>query len=328
MIRNCIEWLRPRISRQRAISALLTVVIAVSLLGVTYADALDSTSTTHALHFAPQQLSGRVFFSGLAEEEPAHYRFTAGTELSLQRRNLSIPVFTEEETLADLLFRLNIRVEAEEAVLVDFRPEVPTITIASDFTCEVEEHEYAAYTTRYVPDSSLAWGEEKVVQKGADGYIPHTCLVQVEDGCAIASLPLHTGISTMQEEIIHYGTRTKYAKVKVLDYEGGTVMVNGKELRFSKALRMTGTAYTAGIGVVDTVTATGTTVHVGVVAVDPRVIPLGSKLFIEGAKGSYVYGVAVAEDTGVRGNVIDLYMNTYDDCINFGCRPLNVYILE
>ncbi len=315
-------------SRRRAVSALLTMVIAVSMLGVTYADALDSTSATRALHFAPQQLSGRVFFSGLAEEAPEQYRFATGTELSLQRRDLSIPVFTEEETLTELLFRLNIWVEAEEAVLVDFRPEVPTITIASDFTCEVEEHEYAAHTTRYVPDPSMKWGEEKVVQEGIDGYVPHTCLVQVEDGCAISSLLMHTGISTMQEEIIRYGTRTKHAKVKVLDYEGGTITVDGEELRFSKSLRMTGTAYTAGIGVVDTITATGTTVHVGVVAVDPRVIPLGSKLFIEGAKGSFVYGVAVAEDTGVRGNIIDLYMDTYEDCVNFGCRPLNVYILE
>ncbi len=328
MIRNCIGRLRARIPAQRAVSALLMAVITVSLLGVTYADALDSTSTTHALHFAPQELSGRVFFSGLAEEEPAAYRFTAGTELSLQRRDLSIPVFTEEETLAELFFRLSVRLEADEAILVDFRPDVPTVTVASDFTCEVEQHEYAAYTTRYVPDATLAWGEEQVMQEGRDGYVPHTCLVRVEDGCAISSLPLHTGVSTVQEEIIHYGTRTKHAAVKVLSYEGGTVTVDGEELRYSKSLRMTGTAYTAGIGAVDTVTATGTTVHVGVVAVDPRVIPLGSRLFIEAAKGSFVYGTAVAEDTGVRGNVIDLYMNTYDDCINFGRRPVNVYILE
>ena len=75
-------------------------------------------------------------------------------------------------------------------------------------------------------------------------------------------------------------------------------------------------------------TATGTQVRVGVVAVDKRVIPLGSKLFIEAAKGTYIYGIAVAEDTGVRGNVIDLYMNSYEDCIRFGRRDLNVYILD
>ncbi len=327
MIRNCIERIFARTSRQRVLSALLTAMITVSLLGVTYADALDSTSSPNALHFVPQELSGRVFFSGLAEEQPESYRFAAGTELSLKRHELSIPVFTEEETLAELFFRLEIPVEDMEAVLVDFRREVPTVTIASDFTCEVEQHEYAACTTRYEADPSLAWGEEVVAQEGVDGYIPHTCLVRVEDGCAISSLPMHTGFSTMQEQVIRYGTRTKYAKVKVLDYDGGTVSVNGEELAYAKALRMTGTAYTAGIGAVDTVTATGTTVHVGVVAVDPRVIPLGSRLFIEAAKGSFVYGTAVAEDTGVRGNVIDLYMNSYDDCINFGCRPVNVYIL-
>ncbi|MBR6678028.1 MAG: 3D domain-containing protein, partial [Oscillospiraceae bacterium] len=101
-----------------------------------------------------------------------------------------------------------------------------------------------------------------------------------------------------------------------------------EELSYSKSLRMIGTAYTAGIGVVNNIPATGTQVRVGVVAVDKRVIPLGTKLFIEAANGSYIYGTAVAEDTGVRGNVIDLYMNSYEDCVRFGRRDLNVYILD
>ena len=108
----------------------------------------------------------------------------------------------------------------------------------------------------------------------------------------------------------------------------GSITVNGEELSYSKSLRMIGTAYTAGIGVVNNTTATGTQVRVGVVAVDKRVIPLGTKLFIEAANGSYIYGTAVAEDTGVRGNVIDLYMNSYADCVNFGRRDVNVYILD
>ena len=46
------------------------------------------------------------------------------------------------------------------------------------------------------------------------------------------------------------------------------------------------------------------------------------------ADGSVVYGTAVAEDTGVRGNIIDLYYDTYQQCINFGRRTCNVYILK
>ncbi|MGM9618547.1 MAG: 3D domain-containing protein [Oscillospiraceae bacterium] len=326
MIRSFDRRPAARHTGRSAVSALLTLALAVCLLGVTYADALD---TRAAWRFsAPQDLTGRVFFTGLAEDAPEDYRFSAGGSLSLLRRDLSLPVVTEEETVAELLHRLDISLEEDEAVLVDFTGDIPALSIASDFTCEVEWREPVACATRYEENSSLAWGEETVVQEGRDGYIPHTSLVWVENGRATVSFPLFTGDSTAQDEIIQYGTRSKNATVQVLSYTGGTVNVNGQALRYSKCLRMTGTAYTAGVGEVDTVTATGTTVHVGVVAVDRRVIPLGSRLYIETARGSYVYGVAVAEDTGVKGNVIDLYMASYADCVNFGRRAVNVYILE
>ena len=68
----------------------------------------------------------------------------------------------------------------------------------------------------------------------------------------------------------------------------------------------------------------------GVVAVDTRVIPLGTRLYIEAADGSWVYGSAVAGDTGgaIRGNKVDLFFNTRQECLNFGRRTARVYILE
>ena len=71
-------------------------------------------------------------------------------------------------------------------------------------------------------------------------------------------------------------------------------------------------------------------VRYGVVAVDPRVIPLGSRLYIEAENGTWIYGTAVAADTGgaIKGNKIDLYVESYSDAINFGRRKAKVYILE
>ena len=62
----------------------------------------------------------------------------------------------------------------------------------------------------------------------------------------------------------------------------------------------------------------------GVVAVDPDVIPLGTKVYIPG------YVVAVAADTGgaIRGHKIDLCMENYDEAIRFGRRNIDVYILS
>ncbi len=77
-------------------------------------------------------------------------------------------------------------------------------------------------------------------------------------------------------------------------------------------------------------TATGVQCQVGVVAVDPSVIPLKSKLYIEAEDGSYVYGYCVADDTGgaIKGNKVDLAMNTKEECFNFGRRTVKVYILS
>ena len=78
----------------------------------------------------------------------------------------------------------------------------------------------------------------------------------------------------------------------------------------------------------DGYTATGAKCEVGVVAVDPRVIPLGTKLYIETLDGSFVYGYCSAEDTGgaIKGNKIDLAMNTKSECFQFGRRNVRVYI--
>ena len=115
---------------------------------------------------------------------------------------------------------------------------------------------------------------------------------------------------------------------KNADGSGTLTLTDGTTLNFSGVKSMTATAYTAGHGGADYTTATGTLVKVGTVAVDKNVIPLGTKMYIVAADGSVVYGTAVAADTGVRGNIVDLYYDTYQQCINFGRRTCNVYILE
>ena len=76
-------------------------------------------------------------------------------------------------------------------------------------------------------------------------------------------------------------------------------------------------------------TATGTVVHWGTVAVDPRYIPYGTRMFIMASDGSYVYGIATAEDCGgdIKGDRMDLYMPTYEQCMEFGRRRCTLYFL-
>lgn len=92
----------------------------------------------------------------------------------------------------------------------------------------------------------------------------------------------------------------------------------------SAALQMVATAYTASCYGCSGITAIGRRAGHGVVAVDPRYIPLGSKLYIPG------YGFAVAGDTGgaIVGNRIDLGFNSLADAVRFGRREITVYRLK
>ncbi|MBQ9346577.1 MAG: G5 domain-containing protein [Oscillibacter sp.] len=113
---------------------------------------------------------------------------------------------------------------------------------------------------------------------------------------------------------------------KNADGSGVLVFQSGREVKYRYAKQMSATAYNKdepGLGIW---TASGTKVHKGVVAVDKRVIPLGTRLYV--MANNYEYGYSVAEDTGVTGNTIDLYFESYRGMQNFGRRPATVYILE
>ena len=76
----------------------------------------------------------------------------------------------------------------------------------------------------------------------------------------------------------------------------------------------------------DTITSTGTKPIVGrTIAVDPRIIPYGSKVYIP-----QLNKVFIAEDCGgaIKGNRIDIFMNSYDECMNWGYKTITIYILN
>lgn len=93
---------------------------------------------------------------------------------------------------------------------------------------------------------------------------------------------------------------------------------------YEDILTMEASAYLPGDGNGNGITATGIPAMYGVAAVDPRVIPLGTRLYVEG------YGEAIAADTGgaIRGNKIDLCMESYNEAMSFGRRDVTVYVLR
>ncbi len=173
--------------------------------------------------------------------------------------------------------------------------------------------EEVPYSTRYVG----------VEQAGAKPYV--ATAGQTGEKVVTYSLTLHDGIEISREKVGEQITRQPVDEV-VCRGAGGELVIDGKTYSYSKVIQMRATAYTTE-NKTRKHTASGTVARVGAVAVDKNVIPLGTKLYIVASDGSWCYGVAVAEDTGVKGNTIDLFLNTRSECIYFGVRNATVYVL-
>ncbi|MCL2513159.1 MAG: 3D domain-containing protein [Oscillospiraceae bacterium] len=97
---------------------------------------------------------------------------------------------------------------------------------------------------------------------------------------------------------------------------------------YKKVIEGVATAYSN-----DPITSTGTKPIVGTIAVNPKIIPYGTKMWIVSMDGKYVYGYAVAEDTGgftkwKNAPIADLYMNSNAECKAFGRRSVRIYVLS
>ena len=108
-----------------------------------------------------------------------------------------------------------------------------------------------------------------------------------------------------------------------------TLDANGNPVSYVRKIVGKGTAYSARDGAK---TASGRYAIPGHVAVNPNVIPYGSKLYIKSSDGSFVYGYAVAADTGIAlmdGRVtVDLFFDTYLESCLFGAKTMEIYVLE
>jgi len=163
------------------------------------------------------------------------------------------------------------------------------------------------YKVERQADFQLERGEERVVQEGREGIRCYKYLVTKEDGRVVKRELMDTWVEAQpRSKVVAYGTRTPEAAAAV----GG----------MGKILEVEATAYTH----TGNPTATGIYPYRGIVAVDPRVIPLGTRLYIEG------YGYAWAQDTGglIKGHRIDVFMETEEEALHWGRRRVKVHILE
>lgn len=166
------------------------------------------------------------------------------------------------------------------------------------------------YETQVIESDSLLPGMSKVQQEGEPGLV-----TEVVKTFEVGGQPV--------DQQIQRSIEIKRPKKKVIiqnSQPAGGKPFDIKNLNISKTLTVEATAYTY----TGCKTATGITPYQGVIAVDPRIIAMGSKVYVEG------YGYAVAADTGgdIKGNRVDLFFPNLRQCINWGRKPVKLHILS
>lgn len=272
----------------------------------------------------------------IAHEDGNDLLITEGLAVTIRYQGEVITTLSEAETVRDLLERMNITPSPLEMVAVEFSEDALYIDVSSEFVFyehlnTVTEHEVIYQYAEDKPD----W-YESVIQPGEDGVYSEVFEIIYQDGVETGRHLIDIIDTDPVSTIIEKGTLPNFANnddavADITTNEDGSGVItleNGQTVTFNAVRTMKATAYNSDEPGLTNTTATGTTTHVGVVAVDKRVIPLGTKLFIVSNDGYCVYGFAIAEDTGVRGNRVDLYMNSIEECIRFGVRNCTVYILD
>lgn len=199
------------------------------------------------------------------------------------------------------------------------------------------EKEAIPYEVKTLIDPSLRPGEFKVISEGKNGEKKTVYLDKYVNGeLDSSSVIRETVISKPQEKTVKAGA-AKYDALS--NYDGNSLPISelrtpeslkigedGAPLSYKKCIKGKATAYTG-----DPITATGTVPKPGSIAVDPNMIPYGSKCYVVSADGRYVYGYCIAEDTGgfvkMGNTTIDLFMNNEQMCDDWGNRRVNIYIL-
>jgi len=230
-------------------------------------------------------------------------------------------VWSTSTTVADFLSQQGItlnkldRVEPELKQTVTKNAVINVIRVEKVTDVVEEPINYAVITKN---DSNLEKGKKKVVTEGQEGLLSKSYEVVLENGKEVSrKLVSEKKMKEKQDKVVAMGT-----KVLVAQVSRGSSEPAGKEIYVSS------TAYTANCNGCSGYTATGMNLRANpnakVIAVDPRVIPLGTKVYVEG------YGYAIAADTGsaIKGFKIDVFFPSKSDAFRWGSKRVKIKILN
>jgi len=271
-------------------------------------------------------------------------------------------IFTTETTVENILNLANVTMGDDDIINID-----PSQILSASAFVEVTHISYTyhtqqkavAYTVKTIYTDDMDAGETKTRTAGSEGLVEVKYQNKLANGSVIqtetveevvvkAPVPSEklVGTRAVKKDVSSKAASSASNPAAALSNSGAVktsanvkqvstlspskpieLDANGRPVKYSKLITGKASAYySPGVK-----TKSGKAPVVGYVAVNPKQIPLGSKLYVITPDGKRVYGYAVAEDTGgftKLGRVIDLYMNSEAECVAWGVRNVEIYVLS
>jgi resuscitation-promoting factor RpfB len=235
-------------------------------------------------------------------------------------------VWTTSTTVADLLKQQKVslgeldKVSPAKTEKITGKTQVDVIRVEKVTDVVEEETPFATVNRK---DSGLIQGKQSVVQDGEKGKVQKSFEVVKENGKEVSRKFVTTKTLTdSKDKIVAIGTKAKPKPQPVVSRSKASSNSGDREIVVNS------TAYTANCSGCSGVTATGFNLKSNpgakVIAVDPSVIPLGSKVYVEG------YGYAIASDTGgaIKGNRIDVFFSSQSQAESWGRKTIRIRIIN
>ncbi len=189
------------------------------------------------------------------------------------------------------------------------------------------------HATKKVFTTKLKDGEKKVTREGKDGVKKVTLVEKFVNGVSVETEESYKVVSKPVSEKVSVGKKATTVSTKghvstLSPKKEIELDKNGVPVSYKSKMKVRATAYTH----TGNRCSTGVKPQPGYIAVNPKVIPYGTKMFIKTSDGKYIYGYAVAADTGGfikrHPTGIDLFFDTESECRKFGVRTAEIYILD
>ena len=257
-----------------------------------------------------------------------------GQRLTINLLGDILQVVSYDETVGQLLERLRLDIPADAQLSIPSNAMASAGMVIEIFTTGLDTETYTEeipFQTVYQNTEYLPRGQEVILTQGVNGTRLCVDELNLINGEEVSRKSYSREvIQAPVTQIVAVGTGDGKAKTGApLIGDGVIITPQGKVLNFGSVGVFEATAYMTMPPYTYDTTATGTKVHVGSIAVDPTVIPYGTKMYIVSCDGKIVYGEGTAEDCGpaIKNDRIDVFYHTFAECSIFARRDCYVYFL-